>query len=966
MTIEKAELLKTKGNAFFKDGKMKEAADCYTKAAKEAPKDPVYPSNLSAALYESGDYAGCVKAISRSWKLLDDNPTLSFKLSTRLAKSLAQGVREGSITLAFITAHAKVISDLEKITQKYPDMTPDTLQDHNRLWGEWSSISVERGDRLGAAREALGRLSRLPVFRYSPEPDLTYNKFGADEVISLFHGWGPANGDDGKFPLDMKSLSDGELSRVSFLFGGVGDARHAFGTIIGAHKAYKTLEKRRRSLFKVHLTMLDFHPNVLARDLCILLFLDALMSKKTPETERLEIRTTLFYMYVGAVMPGYCWERLHNMMKELKRRLQATPVLLPDWIYVDYNSAANITVGLDFWLNLVGKRDTASMLQVHTVESPGKQWSSRELMDNPSISPEYRKMLRDGEDHRARIAAAEFDNLTETQRREYGIIDPNHNGETVQEAQKYLPQRRKAFMDMRIKERLDGNVPGQMVREQDWYESVKAFVPPPELWSRHPGFARFSDYKSDRTELTQKEKQADLRNTTQKLGALPYPDLSIDIFKPPRQIEIFNHTIGLSRRDPTSVPDAPAFSHVSTFFDNVVETLKNMKGRIQLEVVHGELIAELSKWRFGGDSGRPAQFPSKFTRAWLSNCPDYTHGLMNTCIYISPCIQFGRSCAAASNCLFNPGIFKDDEEFCHTYTLLTSRDIPRYFGCKLIRKDALMGFLVVTPQPFPRPSSELASRIELRTWITRVLFCTIIPGVPGLTPYRARMPNNLVAFFGLLVHLKETGFPAHWLSDFLHSVISDNLTSDIAPYTGQWPIPVSEFDRRVKMRKVRLDPWQAELEAILATTRHGIPFAITLPPNFAQSHEEIGLFEANVKADLAASPFGVISIDPAVSLLLYKPGRSVKTLLSSVTAIFEGSKSTAPGTFFIISAVEAYDKNGIIRWRLSRERAKGMKADNWYMVAYRSDRKEPVTQPSPASQWIDIGPDVTQPAMPVL
>lgn len=55
--------------------------------------------------------------------------------------------------------------------------------------------------------------------------------------------------------------------------------------------------------------MLDFHPNVLARDLCILLFLNALMSKKTPETERLEIRTTLFYMYVGAVMPGYCWER---------------------------------------------------------------------------------------------------------------------------------------------------------------------------------------------------------------------------------------------------------------------------------------------------------------------------------------------------------------------------------------------------------------------------------------------------------------------------------------------------------------------------------------------------------------------------------------------------------------------------------------------------------------------------------
>lgn len=39
--------------------------------------------------------------------------------------------------------------------------------------------------------------------------------------MSLFDDWGPE--DDDTFPLNLKNLSGPQLSRVSFLFGGVGD-----------------------------------------------------------------------------------------------------------------------------------------------------------------------------------------------------------------------------------------------------------------------------------------------------------------------------------------------------------------------------------------------------------------------------------------------------------------------------------------------------------------------------------------------------------------------------------------------------------------------------------------------------------------------------------------------------------------------------------------------------------------------
>jgi hypothetical protein len=127
----------------------------------------VYPSNLSAALYETGDYLGSVQAIFRSWKILSQgsNPTLALKLSIRMAKALIQGVRGGSVTSDVLKDNAQIIDQLEAVAQQQPASASPSIPDHIRVWKDWKQLENEAGDRKEAALQARSRLSRLPVFR---------------------------------------------------------------------------------------------------------------------------------------------------------------------------------------------------------------------------------------------------------------------------------------------------------------------------------------------------------------------------------------------------------------------------------------------------------------------------------------------------------------------------------------------------------------------------------------------------------------------------------------------------------------------------------------------------------------------------------------------------------------------------------------------------------------------------------
>jgi hypothetical protein len=289
-----------------------------------------------------------------------------------------------------------------------------------------------------------------------------------------------------------------------------------------------------------------------------------------------------------------------------------------------------------------------------------------------------------------------------------------------------------------------------------------------------------------------------------------------------------------------------------------------------------------------------------------------------------------------------------------------------------------MDLAILGNNPLPRPLNSLASRSELVTWLTRILLNTLIPGNGGIGPFRARLPNGLSAFFGLLLHLNDVGYPSHWLGDFVSSVIADNVVTELAPFQGKWPIPLSEINRRVPRRKIRLDPWRLELENILATSLEGIPFLVPLPDDFTTDYTEIALFEGFFQSSspnigTILEPFS--PFDPVVGVLFYKcvQGTTAEALTKMLPSILDGKKQPAPGDIYVLTSQELVDYPGRrIQWRMSRVRANKMVQDGWAMVAYRADKQWPcksgchafdevadsvatVTHPVPSSKWRDLG-----------
>ncbi|KAJ7777182.1 hypothetical protein B0H16DRAFT_1360889 [Mycena metata] len=936
--------LKNRGNTFFKAGKVAEASKCYADAERLCPTDPTYTSNLSASLFEEGDYVSCAKTIDR-WCQLEGSKSLKDtnlgeRLSARLAKALNHGARSGSVSPDLLRDFESTISELKGVAQKGE---PELRQ----LWVDWDHLAAEAGDRDANIAAARARFSTLPIFRKAPKSVLQYWNIGQDPLMSLIDDWGPGY----KIPVNVQNMSDEEASCLAFLFGGVGDARHVYSTLVGLHRAHQKMDEKRQGAFRVHITLLDIHPGPLARDLCMLLLLDEMVTTDEDPIVKAELLSTMFYTFAGVVMPGYCYSRLARVMDDLKLSLEGVGRKLPSWIHIDSRATGKIIPVLDFWSSVQRKFSTKATLLAHVPQSPA---GILQEMKSPNLSPEYRAQL---EARTARDRTEVMDilgSMTPAQLRNMGIAPPSPTASAT-EKNKYATRRAEVIESML--EDVMNNC-GNMMFERYWYNLVKTFVPAPSLWSRHPGIELFRGMGkgSPPSRQTWDKIRESIEDTWKPNPTLfdpakaSLPDLKLDPFEAPGYIDLFNQRFGISSTTDNDRPDAPSYGNFVDLFEKVAGALSSLKGQIKFEFLCGELTQELSKMRFGSDDTRPADFPQIYTRGHLSNVPDYTHGTLSTIIYALPVIE-----EVSSNCFLNPGIFAGDEEYIHTYTLLKPVDVPRYLGCEFTRLKAINELVILRKQDFPLSLNKLASRIELVTWLSRVLIYTLIPSSSPIGRFRARLPNNLVAFIALLLHLRGVGYPAHWLSDFLQTVLSGSLVTDIAPYTNTWPISVSDITRRVSARAVRLDPWTAELETILATGIHAIPFAI---PDFGLQYTDIGIFEATVQG--LPMPMGTLlgtpaPGDPVVCLLFYKSslGITADSLVERLPQILNGAATPEPGALCVLTAQEVVEVP-VIRWKLSKARVAQMQEEGWAMVAYRTDVMEAFTTPVSADQWREV------------
>lgn len=262
------------------------AAQKYLEAIQLAPEDATPLSNLSAVYYEMGLYIKSINSVESALRL-PSAEELSSKLRFPLIRSLLQA-------------------------QRY-DQADETLHDPSGQVDDailLSTISHSKTMSQIGKRQAMSKIvNQLP--RYMPTLILGCEYYTIGQ-------------DDAEAQVNRKMMTESS-EPLSFFFGGIGDARHLFATIVTIRALERDMEVDSQQLAQrqYHFTINDLKAGVLARDLVILSLLSDLTEAADKDTEKLEIKTTLFLVYIAAVMPVYAYKRLQSTIRRIIAALES-------------------------------------------------------------------------------------------------------------------------------------------------------------------------------------------------------------------------------------------------------------------------------------------------------------------------------------------------------------------------------------------------------------------------------------------------------------------------------------------------------------------------------------------------------------------------------------------------------------------------------------------------------------------
>ncbi|KZV73536.1 hypothetical protein PENSPDRAFT_648881 [Peniophora sp. CONT] len=934
--------LKERANVLFKKRLFKEAAGLYQKAEDAVPTDPVYPSNLSAALYEAADYAGAFSAILRSWSLLQNaNETknvLALRLSTRLARTLANGLSYGSFSLGDVNDATAGVQGLRARADEGDE--PANVE-ARRLWKEWD-ILCERANSIGEEdrQQAKIDVARMPLLKQYFDGDThQYFFMGHDPPMSIVDDYGP------NFPspmqLDMSPID--VLSNLAFFFGGVGDARHVYGSIIGLERAVRRLPPARRSHVRAHFTLNDIHPTIFCRDLVVFALLNKLANgKETPADEK-EIVAAIHYTFCFKIIPNVYVKWVAKVVKELRAMLSTTPPSTPSWLHIPDDTAPKLLRILDQWDPLPAAR-TAEDIMAVSRQSVNITVAHHMINDNSRVLRMFKE-----------------------------------------EALSKLTTRAATLRDIR-----QGATEGasrQQVVEEYWNQVTDTLVPPKDVLESLPATKALWEYvnasKAPKRSRSELESMFDRmsQETHANHGANPtlFDPLSLATIRlsyggwptdirsrnyigdSTRYLETYVERFRLPASRVSSEDDAAAsFGTSATFFEAVAKAWKAMREKLSFEFIHGEMNEQLAILRSPA-SCRPDQYPRDFTRMWLSNVPDYTHGLMNQIIYVMPSLQTHRQAELASNCLLHSASFPEpgSVNYCHTYTLLHPQEVPAYLNCRIDELDA-WGIELIGWSSEERKLKTLPPREDVVRWLTRILLNILWAGDLTMKQdcmfgHGVRHMMNLNAYVGLLLYLPKLGYPAHWVSDFLQVLLSDKLSSDVDIFVGPLPIPTSYSKKRVPMRKLYLAPWITELRTVLA---HAAPFAPFPLPQIS-GRDSISIFEGNLglaQHNLTLL-YGNNQNDTGNTHLMFMhpdaPAEMAQRLVRGMRGLLEGKTAHPPADqLAIVTSPDLVDApNNIVRWRMRIEDYDRMVAEKWILTVYLYDVNAPMGKPIFSKAW---------------
>jgi len=275
-----------------------------------------------------GLYAQCIEDIDTALGL-DKNKSsaLEQKLVPRLVKSYLQ-----------VNDHEAAIGALETVSESGNKAILDSVC---RRLADSSLLDEYKYRRV--------RLQQMPRYLPSLDPVREYYVVGHDEACSQ---------------IDASMLDQSDQS-ISILFGGIGDARNLYATLLKVDQLEGELLQLPTR--KYHVTINDIKPETLARDLLMFFLLNDLgRIRESSENERRDILTTIFFLYIASVVPQRVSRHIQVTVERVVAALQSGNGI-PTWVHIYERDKVLLLKTLDSWHgNLKIRHNVAEVTRVHT------------------------------------------------------------------------------------------------------------------------------------------------------------------------------------------------------------------------------------------------------------------------------------------------------------------------------------------------------------------------------------------------------------------------------------------------------------------------------------------------------------------------------------------------------------------------------------------------------------------------
>ncbi|CAN9240073.1 unnamed protein product [Alternaria alternata] len=288
-------------------------------------------------------------------------------------------------------------------------------------------------------------------------------------------------------------------------------------------------------------------------------------------------------------------------------------------------------------------------------------------------------------------------------------------------------------------------------------------------------------------------------------------------------------------------PETPQklYEYLAPFFVHTAQALRGLAGRLHVEMMTGDVTVALGRITKQDVKDRPKHFPQRYDRIHLSNIPDYVDGSLFTYIHVLPLLKDKPSAFALANDCRNEAAFPSVEAFNSEYTTVhADRDLANFLGAKIISLNKIDDILLrivegikypmILYHAYQRTQGDLSLRSEVEHWLYAMFLKLVLPASVSEMSSYIYAPLNVTIFFRLIVRLHELGYPAHWLSEVISAILSNQVHTE-ARFPSTSPLTVEESGRKHSCMHIDIAPFIPEFSALTAMWMYELPFGIAAP-----------------------------------------------------------------------------------------------------------------------------------------